>query len=98
VFLLVGLRRAFTPIGRGERSVIVVEIITAVVVAVAGMAAAGFRYMTVRELARRAKPEDIPAIVESIYQKRDLGPMRGQRRRVDRAEITGTGETPDEGT
>lgn len=75
-----------------------VEIITAVVVAVSGMAAAGFRYMTVRELARRAKPEDIPAIAESIYQKRDLGPMRGQRRRAIKAEVAEAGETADEGT
>ena len=57
-----------------------VEIIAAVAVAVSGMAAAGFRYLTVRELAKRAKPEDIPAIAESVYQKRDLGPLRRDKK------------------
>ncbi|MCP2249603.1 hypothetical protein [Lentzea aerocolonigenes] len=47
-----------------------VEIIAAAAVALSGIGAAAFRYLTVREFTRRAKPDDLPDIARHVYQRR----------------------------
>ncbi|GAB2866133.1 hypothetical protein [Lentzea nigeriaca] len=53
-----------------------VEMIAAAAVALSGIGAATFRYLTVREFTRRARPDDLPDIAKHVYQRRFPPPRR----------------------
>jgi hypothetical protein len=52
------------------------SVIEVVVVAVAALGAAAFRYLTARVFVKHADRKDLPAIARAVYQRYQLG--RGQ--------------------
>ena len=73
--------------------------IATVSAAASAVAVAWIRHLTDSKALESANRPDVPCVVEAIYRKRNIGPLRrGHRRRDDRGEIDGADEPPDEDT